>query len=353
MRMVADRSATDPSGVTGRDSAGRSRAVYASIVERLADGIVIVDATGSFVSRIPPPRTLFGRSHAAARNVSSVSRSLPANRPRSKSFARAVERSTAELRVVDVEWARCSRRCSSLCAISPTASAPAERERPTRARAGRARRGRIGEPGEVRVPGDDVHELRTPLNAVIGYAELLDLGIAGALTAEQRHQLSRIRASGRHLLGLVNEVLDLAKIEAGRLSVNIGAGARRRSRPTPHFARADARRREGDSLRRPVPGDGDAALPGRRGSRPADSRQPALQRREVHRARWRGRDRMRLVDRAGRRRAASDASAVGLSSACCDTGMGISGDRSCHSSSIHSSRCETGHTHRTTARASA
>jgi hypothetical protein len=66
--------------------------------------------------------------------------------------------------------------------------------------------------------------LRTPLNAVIGYAELLDLGSAGALTNEQRHQLSRIRTSGRHLLGLVNEVLDLAKIEAGRLSVNIGVG---------------------------------------------------------------------------------------------------------------------------------
>src|SRR6185312_14568026 len=64
------------------------------------------------------------------------------------------------------------------------------------------------------------HELRTPLNAVIGYAELLDLGIAGPLAAEQRHQLSRIRTSGRHLLGLVNEVLDLAKIEAGRLSVH-------------------------------------------------------------------------------------------------------------------------------------
>src|SRR5206468_105125 len=64
------------------------------------------------------------------------------------------------------------------------------------------------------------HELRTPLNAVIGYAELLDLGIAGTLTAEQRQQIYRIRASGRHLLGLVNEVLDLAKFEAGRLSLH-------------------------------------------------------------------------------------------------------------------------------------
>jgi nitrogen-specific signal transduction histidine kinase len=65
------------------------------------------------------------------------------------------------------------------------------------------------------------HELRTPLNAVIGYSELLDLGVAGPVTQEQRHQINRIRASGRHLLSLVNEVLDLAKVEAGRLSLQL------------------------------------------------------------------------------------------------------------------------------------
>jgi hypothetical protein len=64
------------------------------------------------------------------------------------------------------------------------------------------------------------HELRTPLNAIIGYAELLDLGIAGSLTVEQRKQITRIRDSARHLLGLVNEVLDLSKVEAGRLMVH-------------------------------------------------------------------------------------------------------------------------------------
>lgn len=63
------------------------------------------------------------------------------------------------------------------------------------------------------------HEIRTPINAMMGYAELLEMGISGPVSAPQAKQLSRIRASGEHLTSLVNEILDLAKIEAGRMSV--------------------------------------------------------------------------------------------------------------------------------------
>ncbi len=63
------------------------------------------------------------------------------------------------------------------------------------------------------------HELRTPLNAIGGYAELLDLGIRGPITAQQREDLARIRTSSRHLLGLITDILDLSRIDAGELSV--------------------------------------------------------------------------------------------------------------------------------------
>ncbi|MDQ6828746.1 MAG: ATP-binding protein [Gemmatimonadota bacterium] len=61
------------------------------------------------------------------------------------------------------------------------------------------------------------HELRTPLNAIGGYAQLLELGIHGPVTEAQTEALGRIARSQRHLLRLVNEVLNLARIEAGRV----------------------------------------------------------------------------------------------------------------------------------------
>ncbi len=61
------------------------------------------------------------------------------------------------------------------------------------------------------------HELRTPLNAIGGYVELLELGIRGAITEEQRTDLQRIQLNQRHLLGLINDVLNFAKVDAGRL----------------------------------------------------------------------------------------------------------------------------------------
>jgi signal transduction histidine kinase len=65
------------------------------------------------------------------------------------------------------------------------------------------------------------HELRTPLNAIGGYADLMLLGIRGAITDEQREDLTRIRRSQRHLLGLINGVLNFARIERGAVQYDM------------------------------------------------------------------------------------------------------------------------------------
>ena len=67
------------------------------------------------------------------------------------------------------------------------------------------------------------HELRTPLNAIGGYVQLMEMGVQGPITEQQRQSLKRIASSQRHLLRLVNAVLDLARIEAGRLEYRLEA----------------------------------------------------------------------------------------------------------------------------------
>jgi signal transduction histidine kinase len=63
------------------------------------------------------------------------------------------------------------------------------------------------------------HELRTPLNAVIGFTRVLLRNKTGNLTASDTLYLDRIAANGHHLLGLINDILDLSKIEAGKMEV--------------------------------------------------------------------------------------------------------------------------------------
>ena len=72
------------------------------------------------------------------------------------------------------------------------------------------------------------HEIRTPINAMIGYTDLLDMGVPGQLSEQQTRFISRIRDSGRHLVGLVDELLDFAKIESREMRVD----------RTPHSSRS-------------------------------------------------------------------------------------------------------------------
>jgi two-component system, cell cycle sensor histidine kinase PleC len=65
------------------------------------------------------------------------------------------------------------------------------------------------------------HELRTPLNAILGYTHMLLHGVTGAVTEPQRKSLTRIDSNSRHLLALINDILDITRIEAGRVHVRV------------------------------------------------------------------------------------------------------------------------------------
>jgi len=65
------------------------------------------------------------------------------------------------------------------------------------------------------------HELRTPLNGIIGFADLLHDGVAGTLNNEQKEYAGMIHSSGKHLLSLINDILDLSKVEAGKMELEL------------------------------------------------------------------------------------------------------------------------------------
>ena len=91
------------------------------------------------------------------------------------------------------------------------------------------------------------HELRTPLNAIIGFSEVLLERMFGDLNDKQQEYLEDVLSSGRHLLSLINDILDLSKIEAGRMELDLGpvrpaAGARQRPHPRQGARRAPRHR---------------------------------------------------------------------------------------------------------------
>src|SRR5262249_31449698 len=65
------------------------------------------------------------------------------------------------------------------------------------------------------------HELRTPLNAIIGFSEVLGERMFGELNEKQAEYTEDILSSGRHLLSLINEILDLSRVEAGRMELEV------------------------------------------------------------------------------------------------------------------------------------
>jgi PAS domain S-box-containing protein len=191
-----------------------------AIVERLPDGIVIVDKAGNIRFANPAAQRLFGRS-------------VPDLIGTQFGFPLVVGETTeidivrrggadivfAELRVVETEWERQPVSLVSLRDITDRKHAEERARQLTHEREARLE-AEAASQAKSAFLAIMSHELRTPLNALLGYSELLELGLSGPLTEAQREQLGRIRLSAKHLLGLVNELLDLAKVESGRLSVS-------------------------------------------------------------------------------------------------------------------------------------
>ena len=199
--------------------AGEHRDIVRGLIHRLPDGVVVIHRDDSrILFSNEAAERLFGRP---ARELCGEIFGFPITVGETTDIElvrRGAEPVTAELRVVDAEWEGEPAYVVSLRDVTDRKRAEERSRQLARERAARAE-AEAANQAKSEFLATMSHELRTPLNAVLGYSELLESGISGSLTDTQREQLGRIRASGKHLLDLVNEVLDLAKVDAGRLRV--------------------------------------------------------------------------------------------------------------------------------------
>ena len=197
-----------------------------AIIESLADGIVIVDPRGAIRFANPAAGRLFNRTPEQLIGTM-LGTPLVAGETTEMEI---VQRGggdivCAELRVVETQWEGETVELVSLRDVTDRKEAD-ERAR----QLAHEREARLQAEATSRTKSEFLaimsHELRTPLNAILGYSELIELGISGDVSTKVRDQLGRIRDSAKHLLALVNDILDLSRVEAGHLTVaNVPASA--------------------------------------------------------------------------------------------------------------------------------
>lgn len=190
----------------------------------MPDGIIVVNMDGVIRFVNPAAERLFGRSSNELVDTYLGFPTVAGESAEIDVMRRGGEAVSVELRVVDSEWEGERALLASLRDITDRRhaeerAAQLEQERAARIKAEAASQAKSEFLALMS------HELRTPLNAIIGYAQLLDLRPADSFGEQDRQQLRRIRESADHLLGLVNEMIDLAKDEAGRLSLISAPGA--------------------------------------------------------------------------------------------------------------------------------
>ncbi len=213
---VRDMTTPEVSDTAGSKPADRLR----RIIESLPDGIVLVDQSGNIRFANPAAARLFNRP---AEELIGTAFGIPliAGETTEMEVVRrgGGDLAYAELRVVDTDWEGDQVELVSLRDITDRKHAE---ERSSQLAS--EREARLEAEAASQAKSDFLaimsHELRTPLNAILGYSELMELGISGDLTEAMRKQVRRIRISAKHLLALVNDILDLAKVEAGTLAVS-------------------------------------------------------------------------------------------------------------------------------------
>ena len=207
---------TETEARTGQTSGLRA------IIERLPDGIVIVDKIGKIRFANPAAERLFDRT---ADELVGTDFGFPVLVGETTEIDIVQRRGGgvvyAELRVVETEWDDDQVQIVSLRDITDRKQAQERAQQLAYEREARLE-AEAASKAKSEFLAIMSHELRTPLNAVLGYSELMEMGIAGPVTDKMREQIGRIRVSATHLLSLVNDILDLAKVEAGRLQVSSG-----------------------------------------------------------------------------------------------------------------------------------
>jgi signal transduction histidine kinase len=232
----------------GSDRPDEARSLVRTIVERVADGLLLIDTSGAIKFANPAAVALLCRSanelvgtEFGFPMVAGETTEIDLVRPGGSLV-------TAELRVTDVPWEGRSAHLVSLRDITARKEAELAARRLAVEQAARKEAeaaeeraehlARIAQAAEMeakraRAEAEAAnqsksaflatmsHELRTPLNAIGGYAQLMEEGLSGPLTEKQREYLKRVRLSQLHLEALINDVLNFAKLEAGRLDFEI------------------------------------------------------------------------------------------------------------------------------------
>src|SRR5688500_1784174 len=199
---------------------GRDEELIRTIVACVADGVLVVDDTGHIRFANPAAGRMFGRDVEELIGTEFGFPMVSATTPEIELVRPGGALITVGLRIADTSWGG---EHVSLVSLRDVTERKRAEETARQLADEQAARAQAEELSQAKTDFLAVmsHELRTPLNAVLGYTELLDLGVTGPLTDAQRAHLHRVISSARHLLRLVNEILDFSTLEAGQLTVDV------------------------------------------------------------------------------------------------------------------------------------